>query len=101
MRRPAIYVSTIVLTGAATGILATTAAHHLYFVGRAVNNPADAAFRDGLFHGRLDAERGRKQHLSSGRWNLNACTRAVLLTSFDISLILYDKAAIGWFDSPL
>lgn len=29
----------------------------------------DGAFRDGLFQGRMDAERGRKQHLTSGRWS--------------------------------
>src|SRR5437762_2995564 len=66
----------IVVTGAATAVIATTTAHHLRFVGTAVNNQANAAFRDGLFQGRLDGERGRKQHLSSGRWNLDADRRS-------------------------
>jgi hypothetical protein len=69
------YVFTIVLTFAVTATLARVAAHHSDFVGNAVHYPSDAAFRDGLFQGRLDAEHGRKQHLASGRWNLDADRR--------------------------
>jgi hypothetical protein len=69
------YVFTIVLTFALTAMLARVAAHHSHFVGSAVHNPADAAFRDGLFLGRLDAERGRRQHLASSRWSLDADRR--------------------------
>jgi len=69
------YVFTIVLTFALTAMLARVAAHHSHFVGSTVRNPTDAASRDGLFQGRLDAERGRKQHLASGRWNLDADRR--------------------------
>src|SRR5438067_2070940 len=29
----------------------------------------DAAFRDGIFQGRLAAEQGRSPHLSAGRWS--------------------------------
>ena len=50
--------------------------HQPHFVGNAVNNPTDAAFRDGLFQGRLDAERGRRQHLAIGRWNVDADRRS-------------------------
>jgi hypothetical protein len=69
------YVFTIVLTFALTAMLATVAAHHSHFVGSAVHNPTNAGFRDGLFLGRLDAEGGRKQHLASRRWNLDADRR--------------------------
>jgi hypothetical protein len=69
------YVFTIVLTFALTAMLARVAAHHSHFVGSTVRNPTDAASRDGLSQGRLDAERGRKQHLASGRWNLDADRR--------------------------
>jgi hypothetical protein len=31
-----------------------------------------AAFRDGLYQGRIDAQQGRKPHISSGRWTSGA-----------------------------
>ena len=37
--------------------------------GEAQTRHADAAFRDGLFLGKLHAESGRPSHLSVGRWN--------------------------------
>jgi hypothetical protein len=76
VKRISMYVFSIVLTFAVTAMLARVAAHHFHFVGSAVHNPTDAAFRDGLFQGRLDADRGRKQHLASGRWNLDADRRS-------------------------
>src|SRR5712692_9443265 len=76
VKRISMYVFTIVLTFALTAMLARVAAHHSHFVGRTVRNPTDAASRDGLFQGRLDAERGRKQHLASGRWNTDADRRS-------------------------
>jgi hypothetical protein len=75
VKRISMYVFTIVLTFAVTAMLARVAAHHSDFVGNAVHYPSDAAFRDGLFQGRLDAEHGRKQHLASGRWNLDSDRR--------------------------
>jgi len=75
VKRLSIYVFTIVLTCAAAAVLARVTPHQPHFVGNAVNNPTDAAFRDGLFQGRLDAERGRRQHLAIGRWNVDADRR--------------------------
>src|SRR5438034_11095479 len=74
VKRLSIYVFTIVLTCAVAVVLARVAAHHSHFVGSpvAVNNPADAAFRHGLFQGRLDAERSRRQYMSIGRWSVDA-----------------------------
>src|SRR5260370_36913130 len=40
-----------------------------------VGGPSTAAFRDGLFLGRQDAEHGRKPHLSTGRWSADADRR--------------------------
>src|SRR5437868_10052613 len=37
---------------------------------------ADAAFRDGLFIGRLDAQSGRQPHLASGRWQSDSDRRS-------------------------
>jgi hypothetical protein len=32
-------------------------------------SPSDAAFRDGLYLGKLDANSGKPQHVSLGRWS--------------------------------
>lgn len=34
-----------------------------------ISQHADAAYRDGLFLGRLDARQGRAAHISVGRWS--------------------------------
>jgi len=34
-----------------------------------VTRAADAAYRDGLFLGQLDAKRGRAAHIAVGRWS--------------------------------
>jgi hypothetical protein len=48
----------------------------LMLVAEAVHySRTDAAFRDGLFLGRQDAEHGRKPHLSTGRWSADADRR--------------------------
>ena len=65
VKRISMYVFSIVLTFAVTAMLARVAGHHFHFVGSAVRNPTGAALRDGLFQGRLDADRGRKQHPES------------------------------------
>ena len=36
-----------------------------------VAHAGDAAFRDGLYQGRLDSKEGRKPHLAMGRWSSN------------------------------
>ena len=36
---------------------------------RTALHAGDAAFRDGMFHGRLQAQRGEKPRLESGRWS--------------------------------
>jgi hypothetical protein len=51
------------------------ALHRSYVVAGNVNNQTNAAFRDGLFLARLDAEHGRKPHLMSGRWSTEADRR--------------------------
>ncbi len=38
----------------------------------AVQHGTDAAFRDGLFMGRHDAEQGRLRHVSTGRWSASS-----------------------------
>ena len=93
MKRLSIYVFTIVLTCAVTAVLARVAAHQHHFIRSAVNNPADAAFRDGLFQGRLDAERSRRQHLSIGRWNVDADRRSFAAGYLQAYREMYARAA--------
>jgi len=76
MRRLPEYVFIIVIAGAATAISATVALHRSHVVAGNVNQQTDAAFRDGLFLARLDAEQGRKPHLTSGRWSTDADRRS-------------------------
>lgn len=76
MKRLSVYVFVIVIAGAATAIFATGALHRSQVVAGNVNKQTDAAFRDGLFLARLDAEHGRKPHLTSGRWSTDADRRS-------------------------
>jgi len=64
------YVPTIIISGALAAILAISAVHHSQIVVGSPNS--DAAFRDGMFLGRLDADRSRKPHLACGRWRTDA-----------------------------
>jgi len=74
MKRVSTYLLTAV-TAAATAIFAPLAIRHTRFVDDEANIQTDAAFRDGLFLARLDAENGRKPHLISGRWSSDADRR--------------------------
>jgi hypothetical protein len=75
MKRISTYLLAIVVTGAASAIFAPVALHRSNVVTGNVNNQTNAAFRDGLFLARLDAESGRKPHLLSGRWSTDADRR--------------------------
>ena len=76
MKRISVYVFAIVIAGAASAIFATVAHHRSHVVLSDVSKQTDAAFRDGLFLARLDAEHGRKPHLTSGRWSTEADRRS-------------------------
>ena len=95
MKRLSIYLFTVVVTCTVAAVLARVAAHQSHFAGiaMAVNNPANAAFRDGLFQGRLHAERGRKQHLSSGRWNVDSDRRSFVSGYLQAYREVYARAA--------
>jgi hypothetical protein len=72
VRRLFLYVSIVALTfGAATAMLTVRAARLTKIVKGNATLPLDrdGAFCDGLYLGKLDAESGRKPHLSIGRWN--------------------------------
>jgi hypothetical protein len=76
MKRLSVYVFIIVIAGAAAAISATVALYRFHVVAGNVNKQTDAAFRDGLFLARLDAEHGRKPHLATGRWSTDADRRS-------------------------
>src|SRR5207244_8113885 len=74
MKSLLVYVPTIIISGALAAILAIGAVHRSPIVDGSLNT--DAAFRDGMFLGHLDADRGRKPHLACGRWRTDADRRS-------------------------
>jgi hypothetical protein len=72
MKSPFVHVPTIIISAAFAAILAISAVHPSQ-IG-SINN--DAAFRDGMFLGRLDADRNRKPHLACGRWSTDVDRRS-------------------------
>src|SRR5260370_42557323 len=82
MKKISVYVFAFVIAGAASAIFATVALHRSHVVLGDVNTQTDAAFRDGLFLARLDAEHGRKPRLLSGRWSTEGGTRSFALSYF-------------------
>jgi hypothetical protein len=69
-RKLSVYLS-LVITPLGLGTLALS--RHASLAGQphgfVATEATDAAYRDGLFLGRLDAQEGRKVTLSVGRWN--------------------------------
>jgi hypothetical protein len=72
MKRSSSCVLILVLSCSLTLMLVAAAVH---YPRSAVGGPMDAAFRDGVFQGQLDAKHGRKAHLSTGRWSAEADRR--------------------------
>jgi hypothetical protein len=69
-KRLSVYMSLVAMPfGTATVLLTSSKVHPSHTVDGTTIRPTDAAFSDGLYLGKLDAESGRKQHLSIGRWN--------------------------------
>jgi hypothetical protein len=100
MKRLSVYVFVIVIAGAAIAISATGALHRSHVVAGNVNKRTDAAFRDGLFLGRLDAEHGRKPHLTSGRWSTDADRRSFVSAYLQAYREMQGGAASEQFESP-
>jgi hypothetical protein len=67
--------------GAATVMLSVRASRPTKIVRGNTPQTMDGAFRDGLYLGKLDAESGRKPHLSIGRWN-TAADRASFVAGY-------------------
>ncbi|MGD0426749.1 MAG: hypothetical protein ABSC10_08515 [Candidatus Acidiferrales bacterium] len=75
MTRFSVFACTIALACGATVLLAAGTVRRSQILGDQVDVRMGAAFRDGLFLGRRDAESGRRRHLSSGRWSDDADRR--------------------------
>jgi hypothetical protein len=70
VRKISVYISLVVIPfGAATVRLAGKADHAKPASAVDATQETEAAFRDGLYLGRLDAENDRKVQPSIGRWN--------------------------------
>jgi hypothetical protein len=71
MARLALFASVIAL-GMGTVVLHNSRHSNLIRVNPDITQNADGAFRDGLFQGKLAAERGIAPHVLSGRWATDA-----------------------------
>jgi hypothetical protein len=61
--------ASLIALGMGTASLLRTGRHNQSFIAsQAVAQTTSAAFRDGLYLGRLAAERGAESHIASGRW---------------------------------
>jgi hypothetical protein len=63
---------TLTLLLVAATILVTGVAAHMPNISSSPEQATNAAFRDGMFIGKLDIQNGRKLHLSSSRWRTDA-----------------------------
>jgi hypothetical protein len=73
VKRPSTTYIFILVVSCALALMLIAAA--VFYPRSDVGGPTEAAFRDGLFLGRRDAEQGRKPHLSTGRWSVAADRR--------------------------
>jgi hypothetical protein len=55
---------------------------------------ADAAYRDGAYQAKIDVERGRKAHVSSGRWSTDQ-DRASFILGYEESYKAFTEARSG------
>jgi hypothetical protein len=88
MRSPFSVAAGLVL-GLAIGMFARTPDATSRNASRNTSQMVDAAFRDGTYLAKLDAQNGRKPRLMSGRWNSNA-DRAMFIVGYEQT---YQEAA--------
>src|ERR1700730_19177649 len=69
MSRISIVAVGIALIGGAAGVVMNGGTQGNGDVSVTNLHAGDVAFRDGMFHGRLQAQRGETPHLSAGRWS--------------------------------
>jgi len=79
MNRLFVFALTIALAGAATSLFTRSGDHGLSSVAAQQNS---AAFRDGMYLGKLDAQSARKPHLTASRWTI-ASDRSAFLAGYE------------------
>lgn len=80
MKKSSLYVFAIALTlGITASVLTGAATQGTQSASSEVNRANNAAFRDGLYVGKLDAAQGNRPHLSSGRWSADTDRRAYVI----------------------
>ena len=72
MKKTLLFVLTVALFAVASTTLSRVSAQASKYGDASVERAADAAFRDGLYLGGLDAANGRARHVSAGRWGTDA-----------------------------
>src|ERR1700730_18557228 len=68
MRRLFVFASVVALSVGTASMMRADHHNHMPVTNGAVAQITNAAFRDGLYLGRLGAERGAEAHIASGRW---------------------------------
>jgi hypothetical protein len=77
MKKLSWYVFAIALTlGIAASLLTGVAVQSTQSAAGLIDRATNAAFRDGLYVGKLDASQGNRPHLSSGRWSADSDRRS-------------------------
>lgn len=101
MKKFSLYAITISLTCGATVLLAAGTVRRSGRASDHADARMDAAFRDGLFLGRRDADAGRKQHLITGRWGDDADRRLFVSGYLQAYREKYGPAGAEEFGSSL
>jgi hypothetical protein len=79
MRKLSLYVFGIALTlGVAAVLLTGVVTRTNQSASARINQATNAAFRDGLYVGKLHAAQGNRPHLGSGRWSTDLDRRAYI-----------------------
>ena len=101
LKRISLYACTIALACGATVLLAASTVHRSQIVGGQPDVRMDAAYRDGLFLSRRDADGGGRRHLSSGGWSGDAERRLFVSGYLQGCRGMYGQAASDGFLSSL
>lgn len=79
MKRLSLYVfMTAVALGIGVSLLTGAVSSGTHSAAGKMRGAANAAFRDGLYLGKLDASQGNRPHLGSGRWSNDADRRSYI-----------------------
>ena len=88
-RQSALVVAAVLFVAAGVAVLSSHGSREVLNV-----KERDAAFRDGAYQARLDVDRGRKAHFSSGRWSTDQ-DRASFIAGYEQSFRALSEARSG------